>query len=104
MADATTPAEPGQQQSPASPAHPPAPAAKIGFGVTALVLGLVGILFCWIPLFGLILPILALIFGGIGIYLQSGRGMAVAGLVIGLITFAVSLGTAMYLANRAATG
>ena len=101
MAEETTPAEAGPQPTQAPPAQTPAPTAKVGFGVTALVLGLVGIIFCWIPLFGLILPILALIFGGIGIYLLSGRGMAIAGLVIGLITFAINMAIMMVAANNA---
>jgi hypothetical protein len=105
MVDQSTPEEAGQTnpavRSPAAQAGPP---AKVGFGVTALVLGIVAVFLCWIPLFGLILPILALVFGGIGIYLQSGRGMAVAGLVLGIITFALNMGIMLFAANRAVTG
>ena len=104
MVDQPTPTQPGPPPAPASPSHPPAPAAKVGFGVTALVLGLVGIFLFWVPFFGLILPILAIIFGGIGIYLQSGRGMAIAGLIIGLITFAIILGIMIVAASRAVPG
>jgi len=93
------------QQMPAGAGQPAgAPPAKVGFGVTALVLGIVGVFLFWIPLFGLILPILAVVFGCIGIYLQSGRGMAVAGLVIGIVTFALSMGLWMFAAHRAVTG
>ena len=102
MADQTTPGD--ADQPTAVPPQPVTPTAKVGFGVTALVLGIVAIFLCWIPLFGLILPILALIFGGIGIYLQNGRGMAIAGLVLGLITFAINMGFLLFAMNRAVTG
>jgi len=93
------------QQTPAGTGQPAgAPPVSVGFGVTALVLGIVGVFLFWIPFFGLILPILAVIFGCIGIYRQSGRGMAVAGLVIGIISFALSLGLWMFAVHRAATG
>ena len=101
MADQSTPDGAGQPAGTPPPAAPAAPPAKVGFGVTALVLGIIAIFLCWIPLFGLILPILALVFGGIGIYLQNGKGMAVAGLVLGIITFALNMGIMMFSAFRA---
>lgn len=58
-----------------------------GFAVASLVLGIVGILLCfvWIPW------ILAIIFGAVGIKQcnddpsYTGKGMAIAGLVCGLV-------------------
>jgi len=97
MVDQPAPEQSGQ------PA-PAAPAAKVGFGVTALVLGIVGVFLCWIPIFGLILPILAIVFGGIGIFLQSGRGMAIAGLVVGVITLIINIIIMVVAANNAVTG
>jgi len=99
MVDQPAPEQSGQP-APAAPA----PAAKVGFGVTALVLGIVGVFLCWIPVFGLILPILAIVFGGIGIFLQSGRGMAIAGLVIGVITLIINIIIMVVAANNAVTG
>lgn len=105
MVDQSTPDGAGQPNAaPPSPTTHAEPPAKIGFGVTALVLGIVAIFLCWIPIFGLILPILALVFGGIGIYLQNGKGMAVAGLVLGIVTFALNMGIMLFAANRAVTG
>ena len=101
MADQSTPDGAGQPASAPPPAVPPAPPAKVGFGVTALVLGIIAVFLCWLPLFGLVLPILALVFGGVGIYLQSGKGMAVAGLVLGIITFALNMGIMLFSAFRA---
>ena len=98
MVDQPMPEQPGQ------PAPAAQPSAKVGFGVTALVLGIVGVFLCWIPVFGLILPILAIVFGGIGIYLRSGRGMAIAGLVIGVITLIINIVIMIVAANNAVSG
>jgi hypothetical protein len=101
MVDQSTPDGAGQPGAAPPTAAPAAQTAKVGFGVTALVLGIVAIFLCWIPLIGLILPILALVFGGIGIYLHNGKGMAVAGLVLGIITFALNMGIMLFSAFRA---
>lgn len=61
-----------------------------GLGIGGFVCGLIGLVFFWIPFFGLVLGLLGLILGGVGI--SSGRrsgagtGLAVAGLVLGLIS------------------
>jgi hypothetical protein len=62
-----------------------------GLAVTALVLGIISIVFSWVPFFDWVLAILAIIFGAVGISAANkrggvGKGMAVAGLVLGLIT------------------
>jgi|SRR5580765_5510189 len=61
-----------------------------GMAVASMVLGIVGLIlgFLWV-----IPPILAVIFGGVGIRqtntgLKSGKGMAIAGLTTGLIGLA----------------
>ena len=64
------------------------------WAVAALVLGIVGI-----PTFCLVVPaLLAVIFGilamrgsNTGVGPQSGRGMAIAGLIMGLLSIAVAL-------------
>jgi len=80
------------------------PAAKVGFGVTALVFGIIAVFVCWIPLIGLIPPVFAMVFGGVGIYMRNGPGMAVAGLVLGLITFAINMGFVLFAAFRTTGG
>ena len=61
-----------------------------GFGVTALVLGIVGLPMMFACGGGIIASILALIFGWLGLKrAQSGaatnKGMAIAGLVLGVV-------------------
>jgi hypothetical protein len=59
------------------------------YGIISLIFALVGLFIGWIPfigLFGLIFPIIAIIFGAIGIKKDDSHGMAIAGLVIGCIS------------------
>jgi hypothetical protein len=87
-----------------SPGYPSAPPPGYGYGyppqqqsngmaVTALVLGIIGAVLFWLPIVGWILAILAIIFGGVGIARAnrgaSGKGMAIAGLVLGIASIAL---------------
>ncbi len=64
-----------------------------GFGVASMVLGIIAVLFsCCIYVVAFPLGILGLILGIVGIKKNSGKGMAIAGLVLNLI--AVALGVA----------
>lgn len=55
-----------------------------GMGVASMVLGIVGLVMFWVPFLNLIMSGLATIFGAIGLKTE-GRGMAIAGLVMGLL-------------------
>ncbi len=63
-----------------------------GFGIAALVLGIVGVAFGWwiIPFLGFVASILAIIFGAVGMRSRT-RGMAIAGLVLGIVTVVLSI-------------
>ena len=61
-----------------------------GLAIASMCAGIVGLCLCWIPVLGIILGIIGMVFGGIGIAQTGkpgvgGRGMAIAGLVTGLI-------------------
>ena len=57
-----------------------------GYGIASLSLGIIGLfLSCCIPIIGFILPVLAIVFGVLGMKYPSGKGMAIAGLVLGCI-------------------
>jgi hypothetical protein len=67
-----------------------------GLAVAALVLGIISIVFSWVPFFDWLLAILAIIFGAVGISAANkrggvGKGMAVAGLILGLITVVIGI-------------
>lgn len=61
------------------------PQGGSGFGVAALVLGIMALLLCWIPYVNITCTILAFILGIIGIAKNSGKGQAIAGVVLSVI-------------------
>lgn len=81
------------------PGYPAAPlgygaAPRNGLGTAALVLGIIGVVLCWIPFTGWALNILAVIFGGVGMGRAkrgeaTNKSSALAGLVLGAIGLAV---------------
>jgi|HigsolmetaAR203D_1030402.scaffolds.fasta_scaffold00024_46 hypothetical protein len=62
-----------------------------GLAVTSLVLGIIGLVLFWTSWVGIILGLLAIIFGAIGAAKRVKRGMAIAGIVLGIIAFILSL-------------
>ena len=96
-----------QRQAAAQPPPPGAPAAYAppvaqaanGFAVTALVCGIIGAVFGLIPLtffIAWILGIIAVVFGALGrrrarLQAAGRKGMATAGLVLGIIALALGV-------------
>ncbi|WP_258174923.1 MmpS family transport accessory protein [Actinopolyspora mortivallis] len=85
-----------------------AAAPKNGMGITALVLGIVGILLAWIPIIGFlgfVLGILAIIFGVIAV-VRAHKGtatnmvMSYIGLAAGVVALVVSIVVFSALANE----
>jgi hypothetical protein len=60
-----------------------------GMGVAGFVLGLLGVLLCWIPGIGVICATLGIIFGSVGMNqlkrVGGNTGLAVTGLVLGIL-------------------
>jgi hypothetical protein len=86
-----------------------APRKTSGAAIASLVLGIVGFCIGWIPLVGpfiaLASSILAIILGAVGIkqvnanpQLVGGKGLAIAGLVLGIIALALWLLAITFLA------
>lgn len=59
-----------------------------GLAIASMVLGIIGlVLSCCVPIVPIILALLAVILGGVSLAKkQDGKGMAIAGLVCGIIT------------------
>lgn len=79
---------PGGWQAPAAPNN--------GFGIAALVLGIVGLVLSWTMLFGVVLGVLAIVFGAIGRGKgtkgeATNRGQALAGLILGGVAVVASV-------------
>jgi len=61
------------------------------WGIIALILGIIALILCWVPFLGLLLGLAALIMSIIGIKKQSGKGMAIAGLVLSILALIVAI-------------
>ncbi|MCM3742632.1 DUF4190 domain-containing protein [Sporosarcina luteola] len=62
-----------------------------GMAISSLVLGILGVVLNLIPVIPYLLGILAVIFGVSGNKVASGKGMAVAGIILGSITLAMKI-------------
>lgn len=69
---------------------PEAAQGSVAVPIMALIFGILSIAFCWVPVLDFILALLSVIFGGIGLKKRL-KGMAIAGLVIGIIFMIVSV-------------
>ncbi|MBB6452341.1 hypothetical protein HNQ94_000786 [Salirhabdus euzebyi] len=58
-----------------------------GLAISALVLGIIGLVFYWVPLIPYPIAILAIVFGAIG--MNQSKGMAITGFILGLATLAL---------------
>ncbi len=85
--------EPARTPEPERPPEPEISTKLLptsGVAITSLVLSIVGIIFSLVPGFGVLMSVLAVIFGVFGISQTSrkvrrGAGMAIAGLVLGIV-------------------
>lgn len=62
-----------------------------GMAISSLVLGILGVVLNLIPVIPYLLGILAVIFGVSGNKMQNGKGMAVAGIILGSITLGMKV-------------
>lgn len=59
----------------------------VGLGVASMVCGILALLLsCCVPYLPIILAIVAIALGGVGINKNSGKNMAIAGLVCGVVS------------------
>lgn len=88
----------GYEQNPAGPGYgAPLRRPRNGFGIAALVLGLLALVLSWTIIGGLVLGPLALLFGLLGrARAKRGEatngGLSVAGIVFGIIGLLISIG------------
>ena len=63
-----------------------------GYSITSMILGIISIPFCCVPIIGLILGVMAIIFGSLSITQhRAGKGMAIAGVVCGAVGSLLSI-------------
>ncbi|HVE96652.1 MAG TPA: DUF4190 domain-containing protein [Pseudonocardiaceae bacterium] len=75
--------------------------ARNGFGIAALILGLLALLLSWTIVGGIVLGLLALIFGLLGrARVKRGEatngGLSVAGIVLGIIGLLIAIGIVVF--------
>ena len=95
------PARMPEPQRPPEPETPVKPLPTSGVAIASFVLGFIGILFSFVPVFGVLMSILAIIFGAFGISqtnkkTRKGAGMAIAGVFLGaagLLIFIIAIAT-----------
>lgn len=93
------PAHPSAPVSPIAPVAPTPSAPGTGrdpVAVAALVVGIVGLVLSFVPGFGLVLPIAAIVLGVLGRSrirrsARDGDGMAIAGLSLGVVGLTIAL-------------
>lgn len=80
-------------QNPYNPTMYAMPQASQGGGlaIAGLVLGIISIVFCWIPLFDILIGIVGLVLSLLGRRSLSRHGIAIAGLVCSIIGLILSL-------------
>ncbi len=84
---------------------PPNPYARNGLAVTALVLGIVGLVFSWVPFFDALIIIPGIVFGLIGMSAARrragvGRAMAIIGLCLSLVAAVICVSLSVYFATK----
>jgi hypothetical protein len=90
------PQQPYSQQPYYGGYQPPPVGPKNGLGIAALITAIVGLVFCWSVIGGVVLGVLAAILGIVG-YGRAKRGqatnagVAIAGIVLGALAVIVSL-------------
>jgi len=72
--------------------QPPGRPASQGLAITALVLGVIALITGWIPVWAILLGVIAVILGSIAIAKRQPKGMAIGGIVTGVIGALFSLG------------
>ena len=90
--------QPYQQPPYQQPGYPQAPKQSNPMAIGALVCGIIGVIFCWFGWFSfvaLVLSVIGIILGAKGMQVakttNSGKGLAIAGLVCGIVGTALSL-------------
>jgi len=79
--------QPAYQQS--QPIYPAAGGGSKALAIVSLVLGICGLVFCWIPFFGLLIAVAGLITGILSRKNINGKGMGTTGFILSIIGCAI---------------
>ena len=69
----------------------PAAGGSKALAITSLILGICGLVFCWIPVFGLLIAVAGLIVGIFALKNPNGKGMGITGFVLSIVGIVIGL-------------
>ena len=69
----------------------PAAGGSKALAITSLILGICGLVFCWIPVFGILIAIAGLILGILSFKNPNGKGMAITGFILSIVGCLIGL-------------
>ena len=61
------------------------------WGIMSLVLGILTLILCWIPLWGFLFALLAIVISGISLKKETNKGLVITGLVLGIIGLIIAI-------------
>ncbi|MGW9021826.1 DUF4190 domain-containing protein [Leucobacter chromiiresistens] len=74
-----------------SPAYAGGPAQPKGLALTALILGILSLIFCWVPIAGAVGGIVALVLGILALRKAQPKGLALTGLITGAVAAVIGI-------------
>ena len=85
------PSAPSYSSAPTPPAYGGAPAQAKGLALTALILGILSLIFSWVPIAGAVGGIIALILGILALRKGQSKGLSLTGIITGAIAFVIGV-------------
>lgn len=95
------PQQPQQQPQPQYAPPQPAPSKPAGLAITALVTGIVAFVLWWVPVLGVIVGIVAVVFGVLALVKKQSKGFGLTGLILGALGLVAALILSIVLAMAA---
>ncbi|WP_200329790.1 DUF4190 domain-containing protein [Leucobacter sp. L43] len=90
----TAPSAPAYEPAatnPGAPAYSGGPAQPKGLALTALILGIASLIFCWVPVAGAVGGIIALVLGILALRKAQPKGLALTGVITGAVAAVVGI-------------
>lgn len=78
-------------------AVPATPSSSGGGAITALVLGIVGVVTGWVPFWGVLIGVAAIIFGSVALAKRQSKAMGISGIVLGAVSALMSVVVGLFI-------
>ena len=87
----STHSAPNTHAAPSAPPYNGGPAQPKGLALTALILGILSLVFCWVPVAGAIGGIVALVLGILALRKAQPKGLALTGIITGAVAAVIGI-------------